>query len=141
VAKEESKPVSLRLDSTVVALLDRLARLKGTSRNALAERYLLEGSQMDDFPDIWFRDGALGRRPALRGTRLDVHVIVETIRNHDDSLEETAEYLDLPVARVRAAAQYYAANRDAVDEFAARANELADRAEEIARAEREVFSA
>jgi len=95
---------------------------------------------MDEFPQIYFRDGELGRRAALLGTRLDVWQVVETVRAHDNSVAETAAYLDLPTERLQAAVRYYAAHRDEVDEFAARAIEAADRAEELARVEQELLA-
>lgn len=132
--------VSLRVSGLTIADLDRRARQTGLSRNALAERYLAEGARMDEFPQIYFRDGELGRRAALLGTRLDVWQVMETVRAHDNAVEETAAYLDIPVERVQAAVRYYAANRDEVDAFAARAIEASDRAEELARAEQELLA-
>ena len=132
--------VSLRVGAETIADLDRRARQTGSSRNALAERYLAEGVRMDEFPQIYFRDGELGRRAALLGTRLDVWQVMETVRAHDNSLEEAAAYLDIPVERLQAAVRYYAAHRDEVDGFAARATEAADRAEELARAEQELLA-
>lgn len=132
--------VSLRVDGITVGEIERLARVAGTSRNALAERYLAEGVRVAEFPMISFRDGALGRRPALSGTRLDVWQVMETVRNHANSVEETAAYLSLPVERVRAAVRYYATYRTEVDEFAARAIESTDRAEQLWRAEQELLA-
>jgi len=130
----------LRVEALTLAGLDRLARQTGTSRNALAERYLAEGAQMDEFPQIFFRDGDLGRRAALIGTRLDVWQVMDTVRNHDNSIDQAADYLNLPVQRVRAAVRYYAANRVEVDDFADRAISAAERAESIWRAEQELLA-
>lgn len=93
---------------------------------------------MKEHPQIHFREGALGRRAALLGTRLDVWQVIETVRNHGNSIEEAADYLELPLEKVRAAVRYYAAYRDEVDEFAARAGALAERAEADWRAEHEI---
>lgn len=140
MAKGPRRHVSLRVGEPTLAGLDRLAQQAGSSRSALAERYIAEGTRMDEFPQIYFRDGELGRRAALIGTRLDVWQVMETVRNHGNSVEEAAEYLDVPVERVRVAVRYYAANRDEVDEFAARAIAAAERAEEISRAEQELLA-
>lgn len=140
MARGERKHVSLRVGKPTLDELDRRAREAGVSRNALAERYLAEGARMEEFPQTYFRTGALGRRAALLGTRLDVWQLVETVRNHGNSVEEAAAYLDLPVARVRAAVRYYTAHRDEVDEIAEREIAAAERAEELWRAEQELLS-
>ena len=132
--------VSLRVEATTLEDIERLARQSGVSRNALADRYLAEGVRRDEFPQISFRDGALGRRAVLLGTRLDVWQVVETVRNHDNSVDEAAAYLELPVERVRAAVHYYAAHRDEVDETAAREVAAAERAEQLWRAEQEILA-
>jgi uncharacterized protein (DUF433 family) len=108
--------------------------------NALAERYIAEGLRMDEHPQIVFREGALGRRAALAGTRLDVWQVMETVRNSGNSVEEAADYLDVPAEKVRAAVCYYAAYRDEVDDFAARATATAERAEAAWRAEQEILA-
>jgi uncharacterized protein (DUF433 family) len=140
MARGKKKHVSLRVGELVVEGLDRLAQQTGMSRNALAERYLAEGQKMDEFPQIYFRNGELGRRAALLGTRLDVWQVMETVRDHGNSVEDAAAYLSLPAERVRAAVRYYAANRDEVDEFSARAIATAERAEQIWRAEQELLA-
>lgn len=95
---------------------------------------------MDEHPQICFRDSALGRRAALVGTRLDVWQIIDTIRNHENSLEDAAAYLGLPMAKVRAALRYYAAYREEIDEIGAREHAAADRAEAAWRAEQEILA-
>lgn len=132
--------VTLRIEAPTVDDLDRLARQEGLSRNQLADRYLAEGVRLGEFPQIYFREGALGRRAALLGTRLDVWQVVETIRNHDNSVDEAAEYLSLPPERVRAAVRYAAAYRAEVEEVAQRELEASERAEELWRAEEELLA-
>ncbi len=140
MARSGKRHVSLRVEAPTLDDLDRLARQRGISRNELASRYLAEGVRRDEFPQIYFREGALGRRAALLGTRLDVWQVVETVRNHDNSVERAADYLGLPVERVRAATRYAAAHRDEVEEVAAREIAAAERAEEIWRAEQELLA-
>ena len=131
---------SLRVAAPVLEGLERRAVERAESRNALAERYIAEGVRMDEHPDVYFRDGALGRRAAIIGTRLDVWQVMGTVRNSSNSVEAAAEYLDQTVEKVRAAVRYYAAYRDEVDEFAARAAATADRAEALWRAEQEILA-
>ena len=107
---------------------------------ALVTRYLAEGIRRQEFPEITFRDGALGRRAALAGSRLDVWQVVETVRAHASSVDEAAVYLDLPADRVLAAVRYAAAHRDEIDEITAREHATADRAEDLWRATQEFLA-
>jgi uncharacterized protein (DUF433 family) len=133
------RPVSFRLDEELFGHLERRARDLGTNRTALAERYLREGLRVDEHPLIAFRDGLGGRRPALVGTRLDVWQVVETVRT-SGGVEEAADYLDVPAAKVRAAMRYYASFKGEVDEWAGRMRERAEAEEHAWRREQEVLS-
>jgi uncharacterized protein (DUF433 family) len=140
VAKRKKRHVSLRMDASTLDELDRQARQHGVSRNELAGRYLAEGVRQDEFPQIYFREGALGRRAAVVGTRLDVWQVVETVRNHENSIDRAAGYLDLPRERVRAAVRYAAAHRTEVAEVANREVAAAERAEQLWRAEQALLA-
>jgi uncharacterized protein (DUF433 family) len=132
--------LTLRVAEITVAEIDQRAHETGQTRNALAERYLSEGLRTDEHPLIYFRDGVLGRRPAVVGTRLDVWQVVETVRAHANSVDEAADYLGMAVERVRAAFRYYAAYRDEVDAFATRVAAAAERAEEAWRTEQGILA-
>src|SRR3954467_15002132 len=100
---------SFRLPAATLERLDARARERGQSANTLAARLIEEGLRTEEHPLIYFRDGAAGRRPAMLGTRLDVWQVVETLRSHDGFVGETAEYLDQPEVKIRAAVDYYGA--------------------------------
>jgi hypothetical protein len=103
--------------------LDRLARrstISGTPRTTLAERYLREGLLMDEFPGIHFVDGALGRRAALIGHRLDVWEVTMVALEHSMSVPETASALEIDARVVQIALAYYGEQRSEVDAFIAR---------------------
>src|SRR5947209_7193850 len=105
MARETNKqPVSFRFDPQLVKRLRQRAAEAGTPRGVLAERYVDEGMRMDAHPGIYFRDGGAGRRPVLLGTRLDVAQVVETLRQNENSIEATADYLDLTPAQVEVVA-------------------------------------
>jgi hypothetical protein len=65
---------------------------------------------------------------------------MQTVRDHDNSVDAAAEYLSLPVTKVRAAVRYYAAYRDEVDDVAERERAAAERAEAAWRAEQELLA-
>lgn len=124
------KSVSFRFDPITVKRLREHAVEAGSGQTALAERYIDEGIRQDEHPLIYFREGAAGRRPALLGSRLDVAVAIATIRQNKGSIEEAAEYLEIPVEQVEAAARYYGEYKDEVDESIERARLAAERERE-----------
>jgi uncharacterized protein (DUF433 family) len=135
-----SRPRSFRFSDTLLASLKERARERGESANAVAERYLEEGLRRDDHPLIMFREGAAGRRAALVGTRLDVSQVIDTLRESDNSISATAEYLDISEPHVHAAVRYYAEFRNEVDEWRERMRDLAAREEEAWRREQAILA-
>ena len=125
-----ARPRSFRFSDALLTSLQERARERGESANALAERYLEEGLRREEHPLVAFREGAAGRRAALVGTRLDVLQVIDTLRESANSVEATAEYLDIPEQYVRAAVRYYAEFRDEVDEWRERMRTSAEREEE-----------
>jgi uncharacterized protein (DUF433 family) len=134
------RPLAVRLAGSTIERLQRRAREARETQSALVERYVEEGLRTDEHPSIYFRDGASGRRPALEGTRLDVWQVIETLRQNENSVEETAEYLGLPVEKVRAALRYYADYQDEIDEWAGRARSIAEREEANWRRQQELLA-
>lgn len=132
--------MSFRLNPRTVGRLKERAESGAESQTALAERFIEEGLRRDEHPLLYFRDGEAGRRPAILGTRLDVATVVATIRQNDGSIEEAADYLDVPVEQVEACARYYADYRDEIDEWAARSEAAAAQAREQWQRQREVFA-
>jgi len=116
------------------------ARLVGEQRTTLAERYIDEGLLMDEFPGVYFLDGALGRRPAVIGTGLDVWEIIKVVKDNDGSIEGTASYLEIDPRLVALAGRYYGSNRDEIDEWIERVHELSKREEDKWRAGREALA-
>jgi uncharacterized protein (DUF433 family) len=135
-----ARPRSFRLSDSLLASLQERARERGESANAVAERYLEEGLRRDDHPLITFREGAAGRRAALAGTRLDVAQVIDTLRNSENSVDATAEYLEIPAQYVRAAVRYYADFRDEVDQWRDRILAIAEREEDAWRREQSVLA-
>jgi uncharacterized protein (DUF433 family) len=138
--RSETVHRSFRLASSLSERLLRHAEETGESANKLGARYIEEGLRMDEHPLIRFREGAAGRRAALAGTRLDVWQVIETLRNSENSVAETAEYLSLPETWVRACARYYAAYPDEVQALIEREHAVAAREEELWRGEQAVLA-
>lgn len=118
---------SFRLSAATAELLDREAEAANESRNALTDRLLAEALRQEHHPLIRFQHGAVGgRRPMLAGTRLYVHQVIATLREHAGSVADTAEYLGLAPRFVQAALEYYADFRDEVDADAVAAEQAAE---------------
>ncbi len=122
----ETRPRSFRISIPVLGRLEKQAQLKDVSANTLAQQFIDEGLRMSAHPQIFFRGGAIGRRPVLVATRLDIWQVIETFRENNDSVEKTAEYLSIPQNRVKAAIRYYEEYPEEIDLFIKHTRELAD---------------
>lgn len=123
--------------------LERLrerARLLREKPTTLAERYLEEGVLMDEHPGIHFVDGAMGRRPAVAGTGLDVWEIIEVAKANRRSVLETAAYLEIDPRVVESALRYYGANREEIEAWTNRVHAFNEREETTWRAAQEALS-
>ena len=129
---------SARWSSDVVSRLKQRSEVVGTNKSRLAERYVDEGTRMDDHPGIVFRGGPTGRRAALAAGP-DVWELMATLRGGEprggEAIAATAELLDLTESQVRTAVRYYGAFPDEIDERVARNAQDADEAEEAWRRE------
>ena len=114
-----SQPLSLRLSEATIERLGHRARRAHMPARTLAQRYVEEGLRMDEHPLVRFVDGPAGRRARLVGTGKDVWEVIATVRDIDNDLAATAEYLGVPLALVQAAITYYGAYRDEIDELIA----------------------
>jgi uncharacterized protein (DUF433 family) len=132
--------VAFRFDPVTVKRLKQRAEETHAAQTALAERYIEEGLRRDEHPLISFREGAAGRRPALLGTRLDVAEVIETIRQNDNSVDETADYLEIPAAHVEACLRYYEDYKDEVDAWIERSRAIAQREHERSQRRRQALA-
>lgn len=131
---------SFRLPAETLARLDARAALLGTTRTTLAAQYLEEGMRLVEHPGIVFTDGTQGeRRATIAGTRLDVWMVVEVIRAGNNSLDEAADYLQIPFHWVEAAARYFAAHPDEISEEIRLNDEFAEREIRLAAEQRRLF--
>lgn len=116
-------------------MLDRLkhrSEMAGTNKSRLAERYVDEGTRMDEHPGVIFRGGPTGRRAALPGGP-DIWELIFTLKSGkargEEAIAATAELLSLTNSQVRTAVRYYSAFTDEVDRRLALNTEDADEAE------------
>lgn len=112
-----TQPLSLRLADSTLKRLDARARRRQVPVRTLAQRYVEEGLRTDDHPLVRFADGPAGRRARLAGTGLDVWEVVAVIDDNDGDLGAAADYLEVPLGLVQAAADYYGAFRDEIDDI------------------------
>lgn len=138
--EEAKRSFSVRWSPRTLAHLQERAEQARIASNVLAERYVEEGLRMAEHPPIYFRDGAAGRRPALMGTRLDVATVISTVKQNDNSVEEAADYLRLPLSLVEACVRYYVDYQDEIDAWIERDEEAAEAAEISWRKRHEIFT-
>jgi uncharacterized protein (DUF433 family) len=141
MSRLERGQLSLRPSAQVLARLRERARLMGQKHTNLAERYVAEGLLMDEHPGIHFVDGAMGRRPAVMGTGLDVWELVAVAKENGGSVEATADYLEIDPRFVETALRYYGSNKAEIDDWLARTRDFADSEEAKWRAARDALSA
>lgn len=128
----QTQTFSARWRTDVVDRLNRRSAAAGTNKSRLAERYVDEGTRMDEHPGIVFRGGPDGRRAALPAGP-DVWEVIASLKESNvrgqGAIAETAGHLGLSEPQVRAALGYYGAYPDEVDERIRVNVEQADAAE------------
>jgi len=132
MAARKTQTFSARWNSEVLDRLKHRSELATTSKSRLAERYVDEGTRMDEHPGVIFREGPTGRRAALPGGP-DVWEVMATLKSGQARGQEaivlTGELLNLTDSQVRAAVRYYAVFPDEIDRRIALNAEDADEAE------------
>jgi hypothetical protein len=132
MAARDTHTFSARWRSDVLDRLKHRSELSGTNKSRLAERYVDEGTRMDEHPGVIFRDGPTGRRAALPGGP-DVWEVMAALKGGEargqEAIPATAELLRLTEAQVRAAVRYYAVFGSEIDRRIALNVEDADEAE------------
>jgi hypothetical protein len=132
------KAFSARWDAGVVERLDRRSEAVGVNKSRLAERYVDEGTRMDEHPGVVFRGGPTGRRAALAGGP-DIWELMATLKSGrargEKAVRDTAKVLGLTELQVRTGVQYYSDYSEEIDERIRRNVEEADAAEDAWRRE------
>jgi hypothetical protein len=127
-----SKHLTLRMSSESLERLERESEREGHSRSELARELIEEGLRMRRHPGIVFRDGAVGRRPALANGP-QVWVIARVFREQQGTFEAmvraTSELTQHPEYGIRDAALYYLEFRAEIDNWLDRIDREAERAQ------------
>jgi hypothetical protein len=118
VAARDTQTFSARWGADVIDRLKQRSEMAGTNKSRLAERYVDEGTRMDEHPGIVFRGGPTGRRAALAGGP-DVWELMFTLKSGkvrgEEAIAATADLLNLTDSQVRTAVRYYGAFTDEID--------------------------
>ena len=130
---------SFRLPPDMVKRLDLRAAMQGTTRTALAERYLEEGLRLVEHPGIRFADGPAGRRAAVAGGP-DVWEIVMVLKANAGDVDEVASLLNLHPSRVRIALRYYLEYTGEIDDWLAENEAVFEREFALQEKQRRLFS-
>lgn len=118
--------ISLRLSQATKQELEARALERGEPKTRLAQRLVEEGLRMERHPYIVFRDGPVGRRPALAdGPDVwEVASVVRDVAGHpEDMVSEVVELTGLNATQVCAVIRYYAEYRAEIDEWIRRVEE------------------
>lgn len=111
-------PLSIRFDQVLLERLKRRASAQDTTPSGLAQRLVDEGLRAQEHPGIVFRDGPTGRRAALVAGP-DVWEVVAALRHSsargEAAVAAVAEDLDLSMAMVQTALDYYGGYPDEID--------------------------
>jgi hypothetical protein len=126
---------SLRLDDELRQKLQKLAKSEGLSLNALVERMLREGVDLEEHPGIIFVTGPAGRRASVVAAP-DVWEIISTWRwlegNEEERTRVLIEDYDLTRWQVNVALKYAAAHREEIDSRIAENDRAFEEAEKAA---------
>ena len=131
-------PTSIRFDDSVSERLASYAARLGTTRAAVAARFVDEGLRMAEHPGIVFRDGPSGRRASVAGGPDVWEVIAElrSARSAEPRLSESRllqlveESTGVSGRMLQLAISYWSAYPEEVDTLV----EHARRSEELTRA-------
>jgi len=132
MATRDTQTFSARWGTDVLDRLKQRSEVTGTNKSRLAERYVDEGTRMDEHPGIVFRGGPTGRRAALAGGP-DVWELMATLKSGgargEEAIAATADLLNLTDSQVRTGVRYYGAFPEEIDRRTALNIEDADEAE------------
>ena len=130
--------VSLRLDPDTLARVTAQATEHGVTRTAQIERYILDGMDRDQYPQLTFRYRDGDRIAMVAGRRLQVRHVVEMVGGCDGDAKAAAAEYRLPVTTVDVCLAYYAQHKVEMDAWIAKDLSASEDAFQAWAAEREL---
>jgi uncharacterized protein (DUF433 family) len=112
--------VSLRLDPDTLARVTARATEHGVTRTAQIERYILDGMDRDQYPQLTFRYRGGDRIAMVAGRRLQVRHVVELVDGCAGDTSAVASEYRLPVTTIDACLAYYAEHKSEMDAWIAK---------------------
>jgi len=109
-----SKVVSMRFAPEQIERLQRVARRMGRTGSEVAALFVEESMRRTEFAFVDFRDSAAGRRACITGSSLAVWEVIMVARSYEMDAAKTAEHLQWPIVKVKAAFNYFEAFREEV---------------------------
>jgi uncharacterized protein (DUF433 family) len=110
-----SRVVSVRLKDEDAGKLDRLARQMQRTPSATAALLLNEKLREEEFPEVEFRPSVIGRQAYVKGTRVQVWMLLMIARSYDMDVQKVARHLGWPERQVQAALAYARAFPEEID--------------------------
>jgi uncharacterized protein (DUF433 family) len=119
-AAPERGIISLHLDPDVLARVSAQAVEHGVSRTTQIERYILDGMDRDQYPQLTFRYRGGDRIAMVAGRRLQVRHVVEMVDGCEGDAAAAAIEYRLPITTVDACLAYYAEHKSEMDAWIAK---------------------
>ncbi len=110
-----SQVISLRLRDEQMERVRRIARRMNKSASETAAMLLEEALRTAEFAFIQFHASPVGRQAYIQGSGLAVWEVVKLARAYGGDVARTAESLDWPEVKVRAALNYAAAYPEEIE--------------------------
>lgn len=109
IVNMSSKVVSMRFKPEQIERLAHFARRVGKTPSETGALLVEEALRRAEFAEIDFRDSPAGRRVYIQGSSLAVWEIVSLAKVYEMDIHKTADHLEWPVHRVKAALNYASA--------------------------------
>jgi hypothetical protein len=119
------------MDAEAFERLDAESKRMKQTRSELAKRLLEEGLRMEAHPGVVFRNGTVGRRPALAdGPQIWVvaSVFREMTCSRDEAILRTVQLTGISPHQVEVAMRYYAEYREEIDAWIQAQEDYAEQA-------------
>lgn len=98
--------LSMRLPVESGKRLKRIAKRHGWTPSDASARLVEEGLRRSEFAFLDFRDSPAGRQAYIQGSTLAIWEVLLLLRSYKGNVEDVAQHLKWPQAKVQAALHY-----------------------------------